>query len=127
MKQKDAIVLIFAALITRELWIFTRFTAFEGTVLTPYPFSDVQITFDTYLYFACFYISMLMFAWAFVILMPEQWLILESWFAIQIAELIDYFLTYNSPWLHIGSLGVSITLVKFVVLASLIIYSWMRQ
>ena len=124
MRERDAIVLIFAALVTRELWILLP--DISGT-FDPFPFAEVQITWDTYIYFACFYVSMMILAYAFLHLMTSYQTILTVWFFLQTIELIDYFLTYNTAWFHIGPLGVSITLVKFVALAFIIIYTWTKK
>lgn len=124
MNQRNAIVLIFTALFVRELWILLPA---DPVLFDPFPFADVQISLQSYFYFACFYCSMMIFAYAFRQVMPEYDLVLTVWFFLQVIEFGDYFLTYNSPWFYVRELGVSITLVKFAVLSILIIHTWTRR
>lgn len=124
MIERKAIILIFASLVLREG--FLLFPANPGT-FDPFPYADVQIGLQLYAYFGFFYLSMAVIAWAFMLLLPAYSLVLTAWFFLQCAEVIDYFLTYNSAWFHIGDFGVSITVVKFTILAILIIWQWMRQ
>lgn len=87
----------------------------------------MEISVQSYAYFAFYYISMALIAWAFLILMPSYENILTAWFFLQCAEVIDYFLTYNTVWFYVGNFGISITVVKFSILAILIIYRWTRR
>lgn len=124
MEHRNAIVCILIALFVRELWILLPENL---TMIEPFPFHKMEISVQSYMYFACFYCSMMIFAYAFRMIMPEYDLVLTVWFFLQVIEFIDYFLTYNTAWFHINNLGVSITLVKFAVLSILTIYTWIRR
>lgn len=67
---------------------------------------------------------MALIAWAFLLLMPAYETILTAWFFLQCAEVVDYFLTYNADWFSVYGMGISMTSVKFTVLAALIIHRW---
>lgn len=130
MENHRAIILIFGALVLREC--FQLFPAGEF-ITNPFPFKPMTLSIQAYAYFAFTYISMALFAWAFLLLMPVYETILTAWFFLQCIEVFDYFLTYNSDWftlnldfgrIDLGELGVSITLVKFTILAGLIIHRW---
>lgn len=69
---------------------------------------------------------MAMLAFGFLILMPSYETIITAWFFLQCIEVFDYFLTYNSDWFHLGNIGISITTVKFTILAGLIIQRWTK-
>jgi hypothetical protein len=92
----------------------------------------MEISLQSYSYFAFYYMSIALFVWAFLILMPDYHQILTAWFFLQCIEVIDYFLTYNTNWVTVDlnptegvlPLGISITFVKFTVLAILIIRQW---
>lgn len=84
----------------------------------------MEISVQSYAYFAFYYISMALIAWAFLILMPSYETILTAWFFLQCVEVIDYFLTYNTVWFYVGNFGISITVLKLSILAILIIYRW---
>jgi hypothetical protein len=125
---RNALVLIFAALVTREAWLCLRLLGpyLQGEI-NPFPYYPISIAIETYAYFACYYLSMMIFAWAFVTILPQYHTILTVWFFLQGIELIDYFLTYNTPWFTVVGVGVSITLVKFIILSILMIIEWTRQ
>lgn len=123
MDEKKAIVLIFASLVLREMFLLFPEDPY---LFDPFPLADIQINTQLYAYFAFFYIAMALIAWAFLILMPSYSFILTAWFFLQIVEVVDYFLTYNTAWFHVGNFGVSITIVKFTILAGLIIHRWTR-
>ncbi len=128
MNGRNALVLIFAALVTREAWLVLRlFSPFLQGEITPFPFYPITIAIETYAYFACYYLSMMIIAWAFVIIIPQYHTILSVWFFLQGIELIDYFLTYNTPWFTVVGVGVSITLVKFIILGILMIREWTKR
>lgn len=98
----------------------------------PFPFYKMEISIQSYAYFAFQYIAWAMIAYAFILLLPTYHTILTAWFFLQVIEIFDYFLNYNSDWFTInldkfGQLGVSITLVKFTVLAILILAQWMKR
>jgi hypothetical protein len=128
MTGKNAITLIFASLLIRESWILLRlFEPFIHGEITPFPFYPITLAIETYAYFACYYLSMMIIAWAFVLIIPQYHVILAAWFFLQGVELIDYFLTYNTPWFFIGKLGISITLIKFLILGFLMIQEWTKR
>jgi hypothetical protein len=60
---------------------------------------------------------MMVFAYAFTTLLISFRPILTTWFWLQAVEFIDYLLTYNSPWFYIFTLGIGITVTKFLVLS----------
>lgn len=120
MNESKAIVLIFGALVIREC--FQLFP--EYGYLQPFPFNPIDISIQSYAYFAFSYIAWALLAWAFLLLMPGYEKILTAWFFLQCAEVVDYFLTYNADWFSVYGMGISITSVKFTVLAALIIHRW---
>lgn len=124
MRERNAVVLIFAALLLREMFIL--FPSDPGT-FDPFPFYDIQISIQSYAYFAFYYIAMCTLAYAFLWVMPAYHTLFTVWFFLQIGELIDYFLTYNSPWFHFWIIPVGITLVKFVVLGIIIVTTWTKR
>jgi hypothetical protein len=126
--SRNAMVLIFAALLIREAWLLLRLLLPNSEAeIQPFLYSTISISWESYLYFACFYVSMMLIAWAFLCVIPEYHTILTVWFFLQGIELFDYFLTYNTPWFYIGILGVSITLIKFIILGFLILNEWTKR
>jgi hypothetical protein len=114
MAERNCIILILAALAIREAWTLIPFSAHT---FDPFPFYDIELNIQTYVYFLCHYVSMMVFAYAFTTLLISFRPILTTWFWLQAVEFIDYLLTYNSPWFYIFTLGIGITVTKFLVLS----------
>ena len=115
--NRQAMILIFIALGMREAWTLLPLSY---DTFDPFPLYDIEITRPTYVYFLCHYLSMMVFAYAFIQLMREYQVILRAWFIIQTVELVDYLFTYNNPWFHVAGFGVGITVTKFVVFTVLL-------
>jgi len=90
----------------------------SNLTFTPFPYSDVQITRQTYIAFACYYASNILIAYAFTMLVHAFHDVIKVWFFLQVVEFFDYFLTYNEAWFW----KIGITEIKFLILAILIIY-----
>lgn len=114
MADRLYIILILAALAIREAWTLVPFSAHT---FDPFPLYDIELTAQTYVYFLCHYASMMVFAYTFTLILISFRPILATWFWLQVVEFIDYLLTYNSPWFYIFTLGVGITVIKFLVLS----------
>lgn len=101
----------------------------------PFPFYKMEISIQSYAYFAFTYISMALIAWAFLLLMPAYETILTAWFFLQIIEIFDYFLNYNADWFSVDIdptdqellVSISITTVKFTILSALIIWTLIKR
>lgn len=118
MNERLIVVLIFTAIFLKELFFLLP----ENVFIRPFPLHNIEITLQSYLYFACSYAGMLIVAYIFSRTLTRFRGVAETWFILQGIEFADYFLTYNTPWCYFGQLPIGITLVKFIVLFSLIIY-----
>lgn len=111
-------VVLFGALLMRELWILLPE---NKETFDPFPFYDIQITRQTYVGFACTYVSWLIISYCFCILIDSENLVMRSWFYLQAVEFVDYFFTYNTAWFTILGIGIGITITKFTILFTLIL------
>jgi hypothetical protein len=115
------VLLILSALVLREAWLLIP----ESTAtFDAYPFHDMRVTRQTYFYFAFQYGAMLIFIFVFVHLVNDYKEFFHIWFVLQLIELIDYFLTYNTAWFKVGDISVGITLIKLVTLTLTILFGW---
>ena len=114
MAERNAIILILAALGIREAW--TLLPNVEYT-FDPFPFYDLELSIQTYVYFLCHYVSMMVFAYTFMMIIISFRPVLAAWFWLQVVEFFDYMLSYNTPWFYILGVGVGITIIKFIVLS----------
>ena len=114
MSERAIIVLIFTAIFLKELFLLMP----EGKYIEPFPFYDMRITAQTYFYFACAYVGMMIIAFIFTKVLNEFKIVAHAWFILQALEFVDYLLTYNSTWFNLGFIPVGITLLKFLILSS---------
>lgn len=118
MIDRNAILLILVALGIREAWTLLPPIAYT---FDPFPFYDLELTLQTYVYFLCHYVSMMVFAYTFMMLLISFRPILTTWFWLQVVEFFDYMLSYNTPWFYILGVGIGITIIKFIVLPAVAI------
>ena len=123
MSHKIIMVMLFGALVLRELWILlpTNEATFD-----PFPLYDIQITRPTHVAFACGYASMMILTYCFSLLMESERLVMYFWFCLQAVEFLDYFLTYNTAWFSLMGFGIGITVIKFTTLFTVILYRLWR-
>lgn len=120
MSERLIIVLIFTAIFLKELFVLMP----ENVFIHPFPFFYLQITVQSYVYFACSYLGMMIIAYIFSKILNQFASVACLWFMIQSVEFVDYLLTYNQPWFDFLGIAIGITLVKFVVLACFILYKF---
>jgi hypothetical protein len=118
MSERIIVVLIFTAIFLKELFSLMP----EGKYIDPFPFYDMRITAQSYFYFACAYVGMMIIAFIFTQVLTGFKIVAHDWFVLQAAEFIDYLLTYNTTWFAVFGIGVGITLIKFLILSSIITY-----
>lgn len=51
---------------------------------------------------------------------------LRTFFWIQVIQLADFFLTYNTTWFHIGIIPISMNIVATTIFGILIFMAWIR-
>lgn len=118
-EESRIVLLIFAAIVVRELWCLLPL---NYELIHPF-FRDrsIAITRQAYCSYACHYACLTILAYTFKLILSEYKEIALYWFNLQVVEFIDYFYSYNNSWFYIDGIGVGITLVKFVVMFTLII------
>jgi hypothetical protein len=115
MTERNAIILILTALGIREAWTLLPNVTYT---FDPFPFHDLELSIQTYVYFLCHYASMMVFAYTFMMIIISFRPVLATWFWLQVVEFFDYMLSYNTPWFYILGVGVGITIIKFIVLST---------
>lgn len=88
-----------------------------------FPFADTAITFKTWLYFLCEHIVLIMLSYVIAYEAKEYKLQCKVFFWIQVADLADYLLTYNTNW--IGPLNFNI--IAVLIFATSIFYEYGRD
>jgi hypothetical protein len=124
MREILVAVLILSALALREAWLLIPESS---ATFDPFPYYNIQLTKQTYFYFAFYYGSNLILIYAFLQIVRRFNEFFHIWFVLQTVELIDYFLTYNTAWVEIGTISIGITLVKLVTLTITIFIKWQRS
>lgn len=122
MDRRVLIVLVFLTYLIHEAWTLLPY---GGELLTPFPFSAQQITFQSYIFGACNYAI-----WLILMIVIYQLFVgyedVMKWFVIfQVIEFFEYFLTYNEPVFRIENpiipVGINITTIKIVAMFFLVL------
>lgn len=89
-------------------------------------FADQMITVQTWLYFAFEHLSLM--ALAFIIATEDikYRTLVRTYFWIQVCHFVDYLLTYNSVWFHVGKFPVSMNTIGFGIFAAVVGLHWKR-
>jgi hypothetical protein len=122
------LVALITTYLIHELW--TLFP--EGTeLISPFPFSDQQVTRQYFVFGASEYIIWVVWASVVHILFVEARDV-TRWFVIfQSLEVVEYFLTYNEPLYFMPvpgeDIGINITNIKIVTMFVLVVnkfFTW---
>lgn len=91
---------------------------YDSEPLKLFVFSDVALPFKTWVYFVGEHLVLIMLG--YIIASEEKYYTVaaKTFFFIQIADLADYLLTYNSNWLGF----ISFNVISFIVFGSSIVY-----
>lgn len=117
MREKFMVVLIVSTLLLRELW-----TLFPDSTVAykMFPYSDTMITKQTYIWFLCYYGIWLIIIHSWYFKFSDYRLLFGVWFLLQVAEVIEFYFTYNEAlyYLHFRQhkIGVNVTNIKYVIL-----------
>lgn len=87
-----------------------------------FPLYDIEMTFQTYLYFPCHYIANAMVIFAIGDVVKQGRLFFQVLFVFQIIEFVDYFFTYNTPWVTFMGIEIGVTLCRIVLLFHVTLY-----
>lgn len=121
MKEKYLILFIILAYASLEMWTLLP----SAVYVEPFPFSDVKLNFQTYIWMATIKVVFMIFC--YVILQYSTWQFnsffnIVFWFAL--AEVVEYFLNYNEPWFKILSIPVDVTSIRYTVLIYMAFRLW---
>lgn len=123
MKERGLILLVIAAYAILEIWTLIP----DGKYISPFPFSDVELNVQTYVWMACIKISFMLFAYVLFQYshLYEQFFTVLFYFAL--FELIEYFLNYNEPWFRVYRVPVDVTSIRYTVLLFMAYRIWRTQ
>lgn len=123
MKERGLILLVIAAYAILEIWTLIP----DGKYISPFPFSDVTLNVQTYVWMACVKISFMLFAYVLYQYSHfyEQFFTVLFYFAL--FELMEFFLNYNEPWFRFYGVPVDVTSIRYTVLLFMAYRIWRTQ
>lgn len=88
----------------------------DGRPIDFFLFSDQKLTFQTWLYFLSEHLTVCLLAWLIKANVKGAiWPLIACYFWLEIADTVDYLLTYNSVWFHVASIPISMNVVKVLI------------
>lgn len=91
-----------------------------------FPFADMKLTIQTYLYFIFERVGLIILAYIIASESKEYRGAIWCFFILIVVDLVDYLMTYNSVWFHLSGFPVSMNVVKCVGFGLVILYEWIR-
>lgn len=120
-------LLIFFTLIIGVVFIFTP----KGIACSLFPFSDRVLHVESYAYYLWEHAIKIVFAHVVNVSATSYRLFFSAVFWYQVADAVDYLLTYNDVWFKIEWFPVSMNVVGCAVCGSILIFEiwqhWMNS
>jgi nicotinamide riboside transporter PnuC len=95
---------------------------YDNEVKDYFLFADTPLTFKTWLYFVCEHLVLIMLAYVIAAEAKKYTLPCKVFFWIQVGNLADYLLTYNTNWIGF----INFNIVSIVIFATSILYEYGR-
>jgi len=96
---------------------------YDSTPLEMFPLSDDVIQFKTWFYFLAEHLVLIALSYVIAWEARKYVISCKVFFFIQVADLIDYLLTYNTAWFDL----VSFNIVAVLLFATSIVYEYGRD
>ena len=96
---------------------------YDNEVKDYFLFADTQLTFKTWLYFVCEHLVLIMLSYVITAESRSYKLQCRVFFWLQVGNLADYLLTYNTNWIGF----INFNIVSMLVFATSIVYEYVRD
>jgi hypothetical protein len=110
--ERSNVVIVFLASSVLLLWTVLP----EGGLIKPFPLSEQEIHFQTYIWIATVYAAFLMMTWVMYRLSDKAKDFFNAVFILQALQFVEFFLNYNETWVKIGWYPVTIATLRFPLL-----------
>lgn len=90
-------------------------------------FSDMKLYPSTYVYFICERVTLIILAYILTAEERQYKQQVKVFFFLMCADLVDFMLSYNSPWTHIGVVPVSMNTISALVFGLVILHAWKKS
>jgi hypothetical protein len=129
-QEMAKLILLFAALILGL--VFNVLPDWDGTFMTPDPFYFFNfkyggISYQTYIYMIAEYFIAGIFTWIIAAEETEYRWACQVFFWLVVFDFLDFILSYNSIWFHIGGLPVSMNVLKCFIFGLVILKEWIKD
>lgn len=118
--ERFVIVLVYSTFLIRELWTLPIFPECDPVTgepkITPFPFREMAICFQTYVWMLSGYVVQFAVAIALYMLSKQGKFFFACLASLALLEIVEYLLTYNDYWLYVGKQGINITKLRYAIL-----------
>lgn len=90
-------------------------------------FSDQKLTAQTYIYFLCEHLVMIILSYIIFAESKKHRGALWVFFMLMICDLVDYILGYNEVWVKLSAFPVSFNTVSVLIFGLVIINEWINS
>lgn len=114
------LILLFVVLLMGM--VFTMLPS--GTSIIGFPFQDGEIRLIDYLYFLMEHIVTIIFAYIIYHESTNYKQPLKIFLVLMVLDMLDFTMTFNNPWVHVGGFAVSMNTVSVMVFGATIIHHY---
>lgn len=86
-----------------------------------FPLYDIKLTFQTYVYFLFEHFGMIILSYILAVEVRKYRREVYFFFWLQVVDMIDYVMTYNTTWFEVGDIQVSMNLISVLVFGIVIL------
>lgn len=95
-------------------------------MISPFLFSDFQLSLATHIYFICEKLTMIILAYIIANESEKYREAIWIFFWLMVADLVDYTFAYNGVYGYLNGFPVSMNVIKCLVFGLTILYTWIR-
>jgi len=98
-----------------------------GPIIDPFPFAEQRIYAESYAYYLNEHLAWILISYILMVEVPKHRPFFKVFLIINVLDMVDYLLSYNSIWFKVGTIPISFNVVSFGVLALILVSEWRRK
>jgi hypothetical protein len=100
-----------------------------GPVIDPFPLAEQRIYAESYAYYLWEHLAWITVSYVLMVEVPKHRPFLKAFLFLNVFDMVDYMLTYNSIWFKVWFIPVSFNVVSFLFMVMVFINEakWNRR
>lgn len=108
------------------IWVGYEMVPYDSIPLDMFPFSSTQLPFKTWLYFFLEHTGIIMLCYILAMEATTYRYATKVFFYLQVADLIDYVMTYNTQWFTFFGIPITFNILSAICFSFVILKEYDR-